>query len=236
MAGTAVVAAGSVALAACGGAAVPGAVHTTGGASVDVASAKETDAKTMVSNQSGTVKLVARGKDIWNKADDFTYYFQEATGDGTWSCRVNQQGSDASDKKSALAGIVARASGDPGAPMVGVLLTDGNGVEFRWRKTQGDAAESWPMAIAIGVAAPLWLQLKKAGDTWTVAYSTDGKAWSNPTPYQVAFSGTSYLVGLAACAHSGTDQVDVFDNLSTNFKPNMYLDLNPANASSSTSK
>lgn len=236
MAGTAVVATGSVALAACGGAAVPGAVRTMGGATVDAATAKEATAASMVSNQGGTIKLVSRGTDIWTTKDNFTYYFQEATGDGKWSCRVNQQGSDKTDKGNALAGILARASGDPGSPEVAVLLTDGNGVTFRWRKNQGDAAESWPMAIAIGVTAPLWVQLQKQGSTWTVSYSSDGKTWENPTPYAVSFPGTSFLVGLAACAHSGTPNVDVFDNLSTGFKPTMYLDINPANATSSSSK
>ncbi len=234
LAGTAAVAAGSVALAACGGVAVPGAVHTTGGATVDASTAKETDAQSMVSNQGGTIKLVARGTDIWSAADNFTYYFQEATGDGTWSCQVNAQGSDPTDKGNALAGILARDSGDPGAPEVAVLLTDGNGVTFRWRKNQGEAAESWPMAIAIGVTAPLWLQLSKKGDNWTVAYSSDGKTWENQTSMQVSFSNTTYLVGLAACSHSTKQQVDVFNNLSQGFKPSMYLDVNPANATSSS--
>lgn len=235
MAGTAAVAAGSVALAACGGAAVPGAVHTMGGGTVDATAAKETNAQSMVSNQNGTISLVARGKDIFKAGDDFTYYFQQATGDGKWSCQINKQGSDSSDKGNALAGIVARASGDPGAPEVAVLLTDGNGVTFRWRKNQGDQAESWPMAIAIGVTAPLWLQLQKQGDTWTVSYSTDGKSWQNPTTYQVAFPSQTYLIGLAACSHSSKQAVDVFTNLSQGFKPSMYLDINPANASSSSS-
>jgi regulation of enolase protein 1 (concanavalin A-like superfamily) len=234
-AGAALVAAGSAALAACG-TPVPGAVATTGGATIDAATAQETKADTMVSAKNGTISLVARGKGIGTgKADDFTYYFMTAKADGTWSCQIQKQGSDSSDKGKAQAGIMARVSGDPGSPFVGVFLTDGNGVQFLWRQNQGDAAESWPMAIAIGVNAPLWLQLKKSGNSWTVAYSQDGKTWANPTTTTINFPSGNFLVGLAAAAASSTQQVDVFSNLSQGFKPSYYLDVNPANASSSSS-
>jgi regulation of enolase protein 1 (concanavalin A-like superfamily) len=235
LAGAAAVAAGSAALTACGGAAVPGAVATNGGASVNATSAKETAAATMVSNHGGTISLVARGKTIGTStADDTTFYFGSATGDGKWSCQVKAQGSDTTDKGNALAGIMARDSGDPGAAFVGVFITDGNGVTFRWRRTQGTAAEQWPMAIAIGVTAPIWLQLQKQGDNFTVSYSQDGKTWLNNTSMAVSFTNTTYLIGLAACASSTKQEVDQFTNLS-GFKPTSYLDINPANASASSS-
>jgi regulation of enolase protein 1 (concanavalin A-like superfamily) len=233
-AGTALLAAGSAALAACG-APVPGAVATNGGATVDASTAQETKAATMVSAKGGVISLVARGKAIGTgTSDDFTYYMMQATTDGTWSCQVQKQGSSS---PKAQAGIMARVNQSPGSQFVGVFLTPTSGVEFQWRDPANSAGSSWPMAIAIGVSAPLWLQLKKSGTSWTVAYSQDGKTWANPTTTTINFPAGPFLVGLAACADSPSSQaVDVFSNLSTGFKPQYYLDINPSLASSSSSK
>jgi len=234
MAGAAAVAAGSAVLAACGGPSVPGAVATNGSGAPTVAAAKETVAASMVQNKSGTITLVARGSGIGaTAADNTTFYFGGTSTDGTWSCQIKSQGSS---NPNSLAGIMARDSGDPGAEMVGVFITPTNGVTFRWRSGTAQAGQTWPMQIAIGVAAPIWLQLKKAGDNFTVAYSTDGKTYSNQTSISTTFTNTSWLVGLAACSLSASATgLDVFTNC-TGFKPTRYLDINAANQASSSSK
>ena len=233
LAGGAVLVAGSTVLSACGPS-VPGAVATNGGASVSVASAVETNAKTMVSNQNGAISLVARGTSVGTATtDNSTYYFATEKKDGTWSCQVKAQGGTAPN---ALAGIMARNDGTPGAAFAGVFITPTtNGVVFRWRTADAQAGQAWPMAIAIGVTAPIWLQLQKAGDNFTCAYSQDGKTWNNQTSVQVSFTNPSWLVGLAACAANPTMQVDQFTNC-VGFKPNAYLDINPANLTSSSTK
>lgn len=236
VAATAALGVGSVALAACG-ASVPGSVAVTGSGAITAANGKTSVPASMVSVSGGNYTLVAQGKDIWNKQDECTYYFATATQDGTYSCQVKSQEVEKGDGGNGKAGLMARQSGDAGSPMVAVLITTGNGVAFQWRKTYMDAEESWPMAIAIGVNAPIWLQLKKAGDNWTVAYSTDGKTWNNQTSMQVPFSGTSYLIGLAASAHSvSLQELDVFTDLTpSTFKPTRYLDVSASNKTANSS-
>jgi len=234
VAGAVALGAGSMALAACGG--VPGAVAVTTGGTLTATNGKVADPKSMVSVAGGTYTLVAEGKDIANKADECTYLFMSATKDGTYSCQVKSQDSGKGDGGWAKAGIMARQSGDAGSPMVGIFITTGNGVAFQWRKTYKDTEESWPMAIAIGVNAPIWVQMKKAGDTWTVAYSTDGKTYANDTSMQVPFTGTSYLIGLAASAHSASlEELASFDTLSTGFKPTQYLNVSATNTKANSS-
>lgn len=237
VAGAAALGVGSMALAACG-ASVPGATTVTGGATLNAASAQPSNPQSMVSVSGGTYSLVAQAGSIASgaKADACTYYFASETQDGTYTCQVKTQGTAASDGGWATAGLMARQSGDAGSPMVGVFATTGQGVQFMWRDTYQAAAAVWPMAIAIGVAAPIYLKLAKAGGNWTVSYSTDGKTYENQTSMQVAFTGTSYLIGLAAASHSHAQAVDVFTDL-TGFKtpPKMYIDINASNTKANSS-
>ncbi len=232
--GVAVVA-GSAVLAACGGPAVPGSVATNGSGTPDPTKAQPTDAQSMVSNSGGTVSLVATGSAIGTTTTDTaSYYFGPATGDGTWICQVAKQGSSAADHGNALAGIMARNDGTDGAAFAGVFITDGNGVTFRWRSADGQPGQQWPMAIAIGVTAPIWLKLANSAGTFSCWYSTDGKTWNNKTSMAVTFSNTTYLVGLAATSASTTQQLDQFTNLS-GFKPNRFLNINPSNTAENSS-
>ena len=240
-AGTAVLGVGSVALAACG-ATIPGAVaiSKSGGASLNVATAKPANAATMVSVDNGSYSLVAQAGIIGSgvKEDACTYFFTRASQDGTYSCEVKNQPAASKDGGWGTAGLMARQSGDAGSPMVGIFATTQQGVQFMWRSTYRGATSIWPMAIAIGVNAPIWVQLAKSGSNWTVMYSQTGKAgsWKNSTSMSVPFSGSSYLIGLAASSHSKAQALDVFSEL-TGFKtaPSMYLDINAANTAANSS-
>lgn len=233
-AGVAALGAGSVALAGCGSG-VPGAYVVSSGGTLSAANAVTAKPTTMVSTSGGTYTLVAQGNDIWGTADHFTYYFATATADGTYSCKVKTEGTTSSDGGWAKAGLVARETGDASSPMVAVLITDKNGVAFQWRKTYKAAEESWPMAIAIGVTAPIWLKMAKSGSNWTVSYSTDGKTYNNKTSMSVPFTGKTYLIGLAACSHTPSAKtIDVFTNVQ-GFKPTMYEDVSPTNKKANSS-
>ncbi len=246
-AGVAALGVGSVALAACG-VPVPGALAVpSAGGTLNPANAQVSTVNTMVSASGGTYNLVAQPNGNvtqGQKADGISYLFTTATGDGVYSCKVASQGSG--NAAGAVAGLMARQSGDAGSPFVGVFITPKNGGQFLWRNTYQTAANAWPMPIAIGVAAPIWLQLTKKGTNWTVAYSLTGKSGSyeNQQSQAVTFAGTSYLVGLAAGSGASAAAIDVFSDLQ-GFKkaPWLYLDVNATNtkansstASSSSSK
>ena len=240
----AAVAAGGTVLAACGAPAtsnkpltIPGAVATTGGSSLTSSTANPKTASTMVAATSSGVNLVASGTDINNTADSFTYYFVQNSGAGTWSCKVNKQPTVSGDGGYALAGLLARADGTPGAAEIGLFSTDGQGVLLRWRDAAGQAMNQWPSPIAVGVTAPIWLQLTLAKSTnvFGVSYSTDGKTWANEgITRSMSFASNTFLVGLAACAHSATAYaVDQFTDIQGfGTKKFYYLDVAPTSTSS----
>lgn len=237
VAGAAALGVGSVALAACG-VSVPGATAVSGAGTLNAASAQPSNAQSMVSISGGTYSLVAQAGAVNSgaKEDACTYLFAAETVDGSYTCQVKTQPAAGSDGGWGEAGLMARQSGDAGSPMVAVFATTGQGVQFMWRDTYQAPTAVWPMAIAIGVAAPIYLKLTKAGSNWTVSYSTDGKTYNNQTSMQINFSGTSYLIGLAASTHSSSQGVDVFSDL-TGWKnpPKMYLDINQSNTKANSS-
>jgi len=177
-------------------------------------------------------EVVARGAGLGvgpnNNQDDFSYLFGSVTGDGTFTCRVQKDTPTAGDGGYSSAGIMARASLDPGAVNVCVLCTDQNGVVFKWRGTQNDIEESWPMSIAIGVSAPIWVRLQKQGSNWTVSYSQDGVNWYNPTSTPVTFPSDTYLVGLCATTSDPKRMaIDEFWYVS-GFNPTSFASIMPA--------
>ena len=234
-AGSAVVVAGSATLAACG-MTVPSAVQTTGGAAIDLKTAKPTNAKSMISARAGVYSLVATGTGPQGTADEFSYYFATSNAaNATWSCKVRTQATVSGDGSKSKAGLMVRSSGDPAAAFATVVITDGNGAKFYWRPKDGAAVEAWPIDIALGVKAPIWLQIEKKGDKFTVAYSQKGKTWHNHTGNQsVTFSQPQYLVGVLGSANGSGSGVDVFSHV-TGFKPTTFVEVSKASASPSKS-
>ena len=230
-AGSAVVVAGSATLAACG-MTVPSAVQTTGVATINLKAAKPTNAKSMVSARNGAYSLVATGTGPQGTADEFSYYFGTSNAaNATWSCKVRTQATVSGDGSKSKAGLMVRASGDPAAAFATVVITDGNGAKFYWRPKDGAAVEAWPIDIALGVKAPIWLQIEKKGDKFTVAYSQKGKTWHNHTGNQrVTFTKPEYLVGLLGSANGNGSGVDVFSHV-TGFKPTTFVEVSKASAS-----
>lgn len=236
--GAAAVAAGGTLLSACGGITIPGAVETSGGSTLTSSTANPKTASTMVAATSAGVNLVASGTDINNMADDFTYYFVQNRGPGTWSCKVNRQPAVPGDGGYALAGLLARADGTPDCAEIGLFCTDGQGVILRWRDAAGQQMNQWPRPIALGVAAPIYLQMSLARGTnaFSVSYSTNGTAWAEEgISTSMSFAGDTFLIGLAACAHSATGYaVDQFTDIQGFGKKKFYyLDVAATSPSSS---
>jgi plasmid maintenance system antidote protein VapI len=176
--------------------------------------------------------LVARGGGLGSAGsnsnrDDISYLFGTANGDGEFVCRVRWVAGANGDGGNAGAGIMARSSLDNNAKNIAVLVTDGNGVTFQWRGQDNNPEEAWPMSIAIGVGAPLWVKLQRTGDLWTVSYSQHGSTFYNPTSVRVAFPKGAYYIGLAATTHTPQGEVeDLIDKVS-GFTPTSYVSIQP---------
>jgi hypothetical protein len=147
----------------------------------------------------GTWTVTGGGGDIWGTSDSFHYAWQTMAGDGTVSAEVTSQ--TASDPY-AKAGVMIRASSDPGAAYYAVYITPGNGVVVQSRDAAGDNSvqeESLP-----GTQLPVYVQITRSGTTFTAATSADGVNWTPITGSAATLPNLSgaVLEGLAVTSHN----------------------------------
>ena len=151
-------------------------------------------------NLSGsTWTVTGGGGDIWGASDSFHYVWQTMTGNGTVSAEVTSQ--TASDPW-AKAGVMIRASSDPGGAYYAVYVTPGNGVVVQSRDAAGD--NSVQEAMTGAQKLPVYLQITRSGTTFTAATSTDGTNWTpigGSTAPLPNLAG-AVLEGLAVTSHN----------------------------------
>ncbi len=73
----------------------------------------------------------------------------------------------------AKAGIIIKASANPGSAYAAMMVAAGHGVRMQWNYT-GDTAG---LPGAVGPADPRWLRLTRSGDVITGYDSADGTSW-----------------------------------------------------------
>jgi hypothetical protein len=101
----------------------------------------------------------------------------------------------------AKAGVMVRATTDPGSPYYAVYVTEGNGVVVQERTAQGVAAVQ--VASTTGVA-PEYVEVTRTGTVYAAATSSDGTTWT-PVPGSVATVANltgSLLAGAASTSHT----------------------------------
>jgi hypothetical protein len=150
-------------------------------------------------NLSGTTwSVTGGGGDIWSTSDNFHYVWQALPGDGTFSAVVDSQ---TNTDPWAKAGLMIRATSDPGSPYYAVYVTPGNGIVVQSRDAPGDTAVQ---EAGTSGSTPLYLEITRSGTTFTAATSTDGVTWA-PIPGSSAtlagLSGT-VLAGMAVTSHN----------------------------------
>jgi hypothetical protein len=147
----------------------------------------------------GTWAVQGGGPDIWGTADAFHFVWQTQAGDGTVSAHVaTQQNTDPWAK----AGVMLRASTDPGSPYYAVFVTPGNGVVVQDRVTAGSGSVT---VAQIAGTVPQYLQVGRVNGVFTAYTSTDGTTWT-PIPgssVNLSISG-SLLEGMAVSSHNAT--------------------------------
>ena len=159
--------------------------------------------------------LSGSGDDIWNSADAFHFLEQPASGACELRARVaSVQNTDPWAK----AGLMIRASTDPGAVNVALVLTAANGLAWQVRTNAGGTTTS---TVIGGLAAPRWLRLVRSADnSFSAFYSLDGNIWTQiGSTVKLALSSNAVL-GLAVTAHNNTTNcAAAFDNVTVNQAP-----------------
>jgi alpha-L-fucosidase len=157
----------------------------------------------------GVFTIRGSGADIWYSADAFRYVFQTLSGDCSITARVLNLDNTAGWAK---AGLMIRESLDPGAKYVANFLSPANGAALQDRSSTGGSAAG--VSNPTGLAAPYWLRLVRAGDTFTAYASPDGVNWTSVGTTTVAMNVAVYI-GLEVCSvNDGTLCKAQFDHVS----------------------
>ncbi len=156
----------------------------------------------------GVFTVNGAGADIYATADQFNFVSQALTGNGTLSARVASQ---ANSNAWAKAGLMLRATSDPGAPNYAVFATPANGVAVQWRTAQGGTTGQ----VKIAGTVPVYLRIVRSASTFTAYTSPDGVSWTAvPGSSLTIAMPAAVLAGLAVTCHTATALgAATFDNV-----------------------
>ncbi|MDB5303684.1 MAG: hypothetical protein JWM97_1233, partial [Phycisphaerales bacterium] len=158
-----------------------------------------TPAGTTVTNIDGqSYDIIAGGTDIGSTSTDgFRYVYQQRNGDFD---AVVQLQSLTAVTPTTKAGIMVRATSDPGSPMVFIGATATSA--YRWLYRTGSNATPSFNAVGPVVSYPnVWVRLVRKASTYTGYYSTDGLNWT--LAGSVTIPGLTNF-GLAATSHTNS--------------------------------
>jgi regulation of enolase protein 1 (concanavalin A-like superfamily) len=135
------------------------------------------------------------GADIWDTADAFHFAWRTWSGDGEVVARV---ASVQYTHHWAKAGVMIRASLEPGAPHAFMLVSADRGYAFQRRRAHGGLSHH--TAGGSG-KAPQWVRLVRQGNSLTAYRSADGMNWVYVGTDNIAM-GQTVLVGVAVTSHT----------------------------------
>ena len=137
------------------------------------------------------------GGDIWGTADSFRLISEPLASDGTVSARIDSQSNTSAWAK---AGVMMRATSDPGSPYFAVFMTPANGIAVQWRTAQGGSSSQ----VAMAGTPPAWFEVSRSGGTFTGYTSVDGLTWTAipNASVNLGLSGSSVLAGIAVTSHN----------------------------------
>lgn len=150
------------------------------------------------SGANGVHTITNRGADIWGNSDEFLFSYQGLQGDGEIVARVTGL---VNTDPYAKAGVMFRRSAAPNTRNAAMVITAAQGSSFQARVTP---AGSTLTTFGPG-AAPQWVRLVRAGDTFTGYVSATGAPgdWGSPVGSQtISGFGETALVGLAVTSHN----------------------------------
>jgi hypothetical protein len=136
------------------------------------------------------------GADVWGSADEFRYAYRAFTGDGAIVARV---ASIDRVHDWAKAGVMVRATLEPGSPHASLFATPGlNGLAYQRRIEAGGAT----LHTSGGSGTPpVWVALMRTGSVIQAFRSDDGVNWTWIGGDTIQMPATIY-VGVAVSSHA----------------------------------
>ena len=139
--------------------------------------------------------VTAGGSAIGGRSDQFTFIYQQVTGDVEVIARVDSV--TAADPWSE-SGVMIRSSLVANAAHGSALVSAGRGVAFQRRLNNGGSSGT---TSGPSVNAPYWVRLVRKGTTVTGYSSPNGTTWSTISSRTIAL-GTNAYVGVATTSHN----------------------------------
>jgi fibro-slime domain-containing protein len=184
------------------------------GANADIGTSGDPQSGGSYVYNNGNQTLTAGGSDIQNAQDHFRFAYNTTSGDCNFTVRVISMTNPSGSYGWSKAGIMIRQSLNNNSQyvMATATPTPANGVTFQSRKTAG-AGTNQTIAPS-SVSLPVWLQLTRAGNIFTVFYSTNGSAWTMIQKDTVAMTDPVFA-GIAVTSHTtGSLEPAQFSNFS----------------------
>src|SRR4051812_322727 len=145
----------------------------------------------------GTFGITAAGTGIGGRSDQFTFIYQQVTGDVEVIAKIESISAVRAWSKS---GVMIRSSLAANAAHGYALVSAGHGVAFQRRLNN---AGSSSLTYGPTVSAPYWVRLVRKGTTLTSYSSADGTTWAALTSRTVSLGATAY-VGIATTSNNGS--------------------------------
>ncbi|MFN2373242.1 MAG: chitobiase/beta-hexosaminidase C-terminal domain-containing protein [Cyclonatronaceae bacterium] len=173
---------------------------------------------------SDTFTLEGSGADIEGTADAFHYVYQSVEGDVLLTARLESLGDT---DPWAKAGLMVRQTLEPGSANVMMGVTPGNGAIFQNRSSAGSGTLA---SVMPGISMPIWLAIRRDGNTFSGFVSPDGASgsWTQAGSDIQVGMGTEVYVGLAVTSHNnGVLTSATFSDVSTDRTLTDIIDDDP---------
>jgi regulation of enolase protein 1 (concanavalin A-like superfamily) len=147
-------------------------------------------------HSSGTFTVAGSGADIWNIVDAFRFVYQDLTGDGVITARINSQ---TNTDPWAKAGVMIREDLAAGSKHAFMLATPTSGLAFQYRT----ATNGGSFGVETTGNVPIWVRIQRVGSTITGFRSMDGTTWTSMGSTTITMVPTVKL-GLAVTSHNNS--------------------------------
>ena len=176
--------------------------------SLQVSNIGDVDPNGEVHNFGDEIEVVSGGADIWSNADDFTFLFEEKTGDFDMAVQVR---SIINPNGWSRNGLMVRESLDDISKMLGAFATPPHGQGyfaldrreesaqcFWWNNdgTPGSAVKQGGIKYNTDTVPGLpdiWIRLKRSGNRFVAFRSANGQEWIEMGVNNLEFSDTVYF-------------------------------------------
>src|SRR5262249_22288937 len=143
--------------------------------------------------------------------DALQYAYRAVSGDGWIVARVTSVTNTNAWTK---AGVMIRATADPGSAQAFMLVSASKGQAFQRRTATAGTSTSTAGPVS---PAPYWVKIERAGSTINAYSSPDGATWTL-VGSDTFTMGSSMLVGLGVSSHTTSSAATcTFDHVSSSW-------------------